>query len=334
MKRTVFVLFIGLSYLLFSCEEQLIGPDPKSDNLANFDFLWEDVRNRYSFFELKEIDWVQIRDKYRPMVRENMSRQELFDLMGDMLYELKDGHVNLSSEFDRSRNWDWYLGHPANFDPTIVERYYLGRDFRLTGPLRNQILESVLYIYYPSFSSDIAESHLEIVMQRAASLKGIIIDVRNNGGGNLSNARKLASCFTDKEVAYAKERRKTGPGPNEFSEWATLTFPSRAGRRFEGKVIVLTNRACYSATSFFVQMMKTLPNVTILGDQTGGGGGAPSSGELPNGWQYRLSVTQTIDLNGEQIEPGVGVDVPVQMLEPDLRRNRDTLIETALRMLR
>src|SRR5690606_39412067 len=71
-----------------------------------------------------------------------------------------------------------------------------------------------------------------------------------------------------------------------------------------------------------------------LGDQTGGGGGAPSSGELPNGWQYRLSVTQTIDLNGEQIEPGVGVDVPVQMREPDLRRNRDTLIETALRMLR
>src|SRR5690606_9935253 len=162
-------------------------------------------------------------------------------------------------------------------------------------------------------------------MQRASSLKGIIIDVRNNGGGNLRNARTLASCCTDEEVAYAKERRRTGPGAEDVSEWTTLTFPSRTGSRPRGKVSVLTHRDCYCATSFFVQMMKTLPDVTILGDQTGGGGGAPSSGELPNGWQYRLSVTQTVDLNGEQIEPGVGVDVPVQMRESDLRRNRDTL---------
>lgn len=334
MRRTVMIGLMGLCFFLVSCEEHLISPDPKSDNLSNFDFLWEDVKKRYSFFELKEIHWDDIRSEYRPLVRENMGPQELFDLMGDMLYELKDGHVNLTSEFDRSRNWDWYLGHPANFDPGIVERYYLGRDFRLTGPLRNQIIDSVLYIYYPSFANTISESHLEIVMQRAARLKGVIIDVRNNGGGNLGNARKLASCFTDQEVAYAKERRKTGPGPDDFSEWSTLSFPSRTGRRFGGKVIVLTNRACYSATSFFVQMMKTLPNVAILGDQTGGGGGAPSSGELPNGWQYRLSVTQTVDLDGEQIEPGVGVDIPVQMRDGDLRRNRDTLIETALRLLR
>ena len=334
MKIQLIVILLALCALLSSCEQHLISPDPQNNNLSNFDFLWEDVKNRYSFFELKEIDWTEIRDKYRPLVRENMGPQELFDLMGNMLYELKDGHVNLTSAFDRSRNWDWYLGHPANFDPMVMERNYLGRDFRLTGPLRNQVIESVLYIYYPSFSSDIAESHLEIIMQRASSLKGIIIDVRNNGGGNLSNARKLASCFTEEEIAYAKERRKTGPGADNFSEWTTLTFPSRAGRRYNGKVIVLTNRACYSATSFFAQMMKTLPNVTILGDQTGGGGGAPSSGELPNGWQYRLSVTQTVDLQGAHIEPGVGVDVPVQMRESDLRRNRDTLIETALRMLR
>jgi len=334
MKRFFKVFLCGLLFILISCEEHLISQDPRSDNLSNFDFLWEDVKNRYSFFELKEIDWEEIRRKYRPLVQHQMNSQELFDLMADMLYELKDGHVNLTSEFDRSRNWDWYLGYPSNFNSAIVERNYLGRNFRLTGPLRNQVIDSVLYIYYPSFSNTISESHLEILMHRAAPLKGIIIDVRNNGGGNLGNARKLASCFTDQDVQYAKERRKTGPGPNDFSAWQTLSFPSREGRRFGGKVVVLTNRACYSATSFFAQMMKTLPNVTVLGDQTGGGGGAPSSGELPNGWQYRLSVTQTVDLQGEQIEPGVAVDIPVQLRDGDLQRNRDTLIEAALRLLR
>lgn len=334
MKLKFIFSIIGISLILTSCEEHLISQDPRSDNLSNFDFLWEDVKNRYSFFELKEIDWEEIREKYRPLVSENMNPQQLFDLMGDMLYELKDGHVNLTSEFDRSRNWDWYLGHPSNFNNAIVERNYLGRDFRLTGPLRNQIIDSVLYVYYPSFASTISDSHLEIIIQRAATLKGIIIDVRNNGGGNLSNARRLASCFTEEEVSYAKERRKTGPGPKDFSEWQTLSFPARQGRRYSGKVIVLTNRACYSATSFFTQMMKTLPKARILGDQTGGGGGAPSSGELPNGWNYRLSVTQTVDLKGEQIEPGVPVDIEVSYQDNDIRKNRDTLIETALRLLK
>lgn len=324
-----FVLFA-----LFACEDQFIRPDPVSNNLSNFDFLWQDVRNRYSFFELKEIDWEEIRATYRPKVKAQMSQQELFDLMADMLYELQDGHVNLTSDFDRSRNWDWYLGHPSNFNGNIVERTYLGTDFRITGPLRNQVIDSVLYIYYPSFGNNISNDHLDILMNRAAPLKGVIIDVRNNGGGSLSNARQLASCFTDRPVTYARERRKTGPGPDDFSAWQDLTVPVKKGLRFGGPVIVLSNRACYSATSFFAQMMKALPNARILGDQTGGGGGAPSSGELPNGWQYRLSVTQTVNLQGEQIENGVPVDIEVGLRQSDLRRERDTLIEAALFLLR
>jgi hypothetical protein len=323
-----------LLIFLFSCEDPMIRPDPVSNNLSNFDFLWEDVKNRYSFFELKEIDWEDIREKYRPQVTDEMTQQELFDLMAEMLYELKDGHVNLTSAFDRSRNWDWYLGHPPNFNYDIVNRNYLGRNYRITGPLRNQVIDSVLYIYYSSFANTIADGHLEILMRRAAPLKGVIIDVRNNGGGNLSNARQLASCFTEGEVPYARERRKSGPAPDDFSAWQTLTVPVKQGLRFGGKVVVLSNRACYSATTFFAQMMKSLPNVQILGDQTGGGGGAPSSGELPNGWQYRLSVTQTVNLGGEPMEPGVPVVIEVNMLHSDAKRGKDSLIEAALNLLK
>lgn len=334
MKRSINLLAFGLFVFFSSCEEKFVTPDPVSDPLNNFNFLWEDVKNRYSYFELKNINWEGVRNAYRPLVKEGMSNQELFDLLADMLYELQDGHVNLTSEFDRSRNWDWFLGYPPNFNATIVERTYLGRNFRMTGPLRNQVIDSVLYVYYPSFSSTITENHLQILMARASSLKGVIIDVRNNGGGSLHNARLLASCFTDEEVDYARERRKLGPNPGDFSEWQTLSFPSKKGLRFKGKVIVLCNRACYSATTFFAQMMKVLPNVQLLGDQTGGGGGAPSSGEMPNGWQYRLSVTQTVNLDGAHIETGVPVDIAVDMQREDLINDKDTLIETALALLR
>ncbi|MEX2592441.1 MAG: S41 family peptidase [Anditalea sp.] len=333
--KGIFNLFIFWLLVFFcSCEEDFVSPDPVSNPVSNFEYLWEDVQNRYSYFDLKSIDWETIRKDYRPLVKDNMSNQELFDLMADMLYQLKDGHVNLTSDFDRSRNWDWFLGHPSNFNGAIVERNYLGSNYRITGPLRNQVIDSVLYIYYSSFANTISTDHLEVLMERASTLKGIIIDVRNNGGGNLNNARLLASCFTDQKVAYARERRKTGPEANDFSDWQMLTFPAKKGRRFKGKVVVLSNRACYSATTFFAQMMKALPNVLLLGDQTGGGGGAPSSGELPNGWQYRLSVTQTVNLEGEHIEMGVPADIAIKMDQRDLVKGKDTLIEAALDILR
>jgi C-terminal processing protease CtpA/Prc len=55
---------------------------------------------------------------------------------------------------------------------------------------------------------------------------------------------------------------------------------------------------------------------------------------LPNGWQYRLSVTQTVNLDGRHIENGVPVDIPINLSPIDVRRDRDTLIEAALKLLR
>ena len=47
---------------------------------------------------------------------------------------------------------------------------------------------------------------------------GLIIDVRNNGGGNLTTAQKLAARFTNEKVLVGYIRHKTGPGHNDFSD--------------------------------------------------------------------------------------------------------------------
>ncbi|MDV7395568.1 S41 family peptidase, partial [Arthrospira platensis SPKY1] len=146
------------------------------------------------------------------MIREEMSDQELFSVLSDMLFELKDGHVNLTSPFDRSRNWEWFLNYPPNFNKTIVYRNYLGNDYRITGPLHNQVIDSVLYIYYESFASEIKQFHLDEIIVRAKDMKGIIIDIRNNGGGAARNGTLLASVLTDVSYVYGYSRVKSGPG--------------------------------------------------------------------------------------------------------------------------
>lgn len=327
----VAILFICL--FLHSCEGVWIEPDPKNDPVANFEHLWSDVKSRYSYFELKAIDWDSIYSVFRPKVTSDTDDKKLFKILGDMLYELRDGHVNLTSTFDRSRNWNWYLDYEPNFNETIVERNYLRKTHFITGPLKNQLIDSVLYVYYASFGDKISNGNLNELVGRASGLKGVIVDVRSNGGGSLSNAWLLASCFAQDKVVYARERVKIGPKENDFSQWSDMILKPKDGKRFEGPVVLLCNRQCYSAASFFAQMMRTLPNVTLIGDQTGGGGGVPASGEMLNGWRYRMSVTQTVTPDGIHIEPGVPVDVKISLDPADERKGKDTMIEKALEII-
>lgn len=59
-------------------------------------------------------------------------------------------------------------------------------------------------------------------------------------------------------------------------------------------------------------MAKALPKVVLVGDTTGGGLGIPNGGQLPNGWLYRFSVTQTLTLSkSPDFENGVPPEIRV-----------------------
>ena len=330
MKRFIPILLIA--GILTSCEKQFLSSDPANNPLSNFEHLWNEVNNKYSYFEYKSIDWQEVYDTYRPLIYDGMSDKELFDLLADMLFELRDGHVNLTSSFDRSRNWDWFLDFPPNFNENIIYRNYLGNNYWITGPLHNQIIDDVLYVYYASFANSISQANIDELMERAQGLKGIVIDIRSNGGGSSGNAVALASALTDQPFDYGYSRIKNGPGKDDFSPWTKLSISPRSGKRFTGQVILLCTRNSYSSSNLFAQMMKSLPNAILVGDQTGGGGGIPAFGELPNGWIYRFSATQTVNPQGEHIESGVPVDISVDLSPDDEANGIDTILEAALEM--
>lgn len=336
MKRRTVKFFFGalLIFLAGACEKAILGGDPDTAPLAVFDALWQDVNDRYSYFEEKDIDWDSIRAAYRPRVHNGMSDMELFGLLAEMLFTLEDGHVNLTSSFGRSRNWDWFQDYPPNFNANIVERHYLGRDFHQVGPFRARLLDSVLYVYYASFASTVEEAHLDALLALAEGTEGLLIDVRDNGGGSVANASRIAACLAEEPMVYARRRTKTGPGSNDFSEWENLRIEPRSGSRYAGKVGVLTNRQTFSAANAFAQMARVLPNAVLIGDRTGGGGGTPVYGELPNGWTYRFSATQSVSPAGEHLEFGVPVDIEVALAPEDEQAGVDTIIERALRWVR
>jgi C-terminal processing protease CtpA/Prc len=162
----------------------------------------------------------------------------------------------------------------------------------------------------------------------------LIIDIRNNGGGQLTNAEQLAARFTNQERLVGYMQHKTGKGHNDFSSMEEQRLKPSKGIRWQKKVVVLTNRSVFSAANEFVKYMKCCPNVTTVGDQTGGGAGMPFFSDLPSGWSVRFSACPMYDKNKQCTEFGIAPDHWVQMTDEDLSRGRDTIIEYARELMR
>ena len=104
--------------------------------------------------------------------------------------------------------------------------------------------------------------------------------------------------------------------------------------RWQKPVVVLTNRQVFSAANEFVKYMMCCPNVTVVGDKTGGGAGLPFTSELPNGWTVRFSACPMFDRNGNSTEDGIMPDHRVDLADEDFLRGRDTIIEYARALLK
>jgi len=303
---------------------------------VNFESLWKIIDEHYCFFEYKQVDWDEIYVRYSAEINDSMDQYELFGKLGDMLNELKDGHTNLISSFNVSRYWSWYEDFPTNFY-TEIQDNYLGKstDYQVAGGIQYRRLanEEVGYIYYGSFSEGVGESNLDYVFDHFSACKGIIIDVRGNGGGSLTNSDRIASRFIREKLLVGYMQHKKGKGHSDFSDPYPVHLSPSSRVRWFSPVVVLTNRHCYSAANDFVQKMRMIPHVTIMGDRTGGGSGFPFNSELPNGWGVRFSSSPMLDANMEHTEFGIDPDIHVNIRAEDVTKGVDTIIEEAIRYI-
>ena len=304
---------------------------------GNFEALWRIMDEHYCFFDYKQkeygLDWDEVRLRYASRIDDTMSDDQLFEVLGAMLGELRDGHVNMYSSWDVARNWSWHEDYPSNISDSLIRRY-LGTDYRIASSLRYRILDdNVGYVRCASFASGAGEGNLDEVMYYLAACRGLIIDVRDNGGGLITAAEKMAARFTNKRVLVGYMQHKTGRGRNDFSSMEPQYLNPSTGMRWQKRVVVLTNRSVYSAANEFVKYMKCCPQVTVVGDRTGGGAGMPFSSELPVGWSIRFSACPMYDADKQPTEFGIEPDHNVAMGKDDLQRGTDSIIEYARQLL-
>lgn len=340
----------------------------ENDVYGNFDALWKAIDEHYCFLDEKGLDWGGVRQTYRSQLKPDMKDAELFEICGKMINELKDGHVNLTSPFNTTYYRKWWTEYPQDFDLRCLEQYYLDFEWDTNSGIIYKNLgeysetdsgkttanepetngagnddaaaeasetsgNGVGYIRYTSFSSTISESALDYAFLALKDCKALIIDIRDNGGGTLTNVETLVRRFIDEEITAGYIQHKTGPGHNEFSKPFEFRYsPNKDHIRWLRPVLLLVNRSCFSAANNFAGIMKTLPNVALVGSRTGGGGGLPFSADLPNGWVIRFSACPILDPNGKSVESGVDPTPHFEMncSPEDLAKGKDAILDLAL----
>jgi len=330
MKKLLFLL----SLLIFSsCEKVIFDQDLGStDPLTNFDYLWNEVDKKYSYFELKNIDWNQIKSTYRSQLSENSSDTKLFSVLAAMLNELRDDHTNLISPFNVSQ-YKVALNGPVNYHKRTLDEFYIPNAWR-TGSLTHDFLSNgdVGYIRYGSFMNNFSEGQMDLVLDRYRNTKGLVLDLRENGGGNIFNIPKILGRFTESKTLVGYTITRNGINHADFSERENFYITPSAGIKYLKPIIVLIDKGSYSATTTFALATKAFPNIRLVGDATGGGGGLPNGGQLPNGWTYRFSISQLLDLNGNNYaENGVPPDIEIDFNWSDL--SKDEILDKAINEL-
>ena len=332
--RTLLCCLVALTFA--SCENIISDTDAPDNPVNVFEYFWNKLDTQYSFFDIKGIDWDSIHEVYRPMVYDEMTDDSLFNVCAAMISTLKDGHTNLWSDFNISHSDSLFylMIEGSQLNMNVVSANYLTSHGYTTGSFKHNFVRNgeVAYINYSSFGNSITDNDLRFVLDRYKDCKGMIIDLRNNGGGSSANMMKLLSIFDNHGQELFKSQIKSGPAHDEFTDYRTVYA---ADSSFLGKnpytkpVAVLIDRGSFSATSFFSVATQAYPNIELFGDYTSGGMGMPNGGTLPNGWHYRFSITRTIALDGNNYENGVP---PYQrvLLDPAMTaQGIDNIIETA-----
>jgi len=214
--------------------------------------------------------------------------------------------------------------------------------------LENDIAYVGIHVFWDEAVVDQFERIVPELLERA---RGIILDVRLNGGGNSSFGDRIGSYFTDSPVSvmtwtspthvavykawgsprsYEGEYRPYGDGSATIESVEHVLEPA-PGPALAVPTVLLQSAFTYSAAENFVLVMQQMPQVTTMGTTTAGSTGQPLIIRLPNGVFAGITSKRDMTPEGEDFV-GFGLSPEVEIVDrPDaIAEGRDLPLERAL----
>ena len=326
-----------------------------ADPEANYAVFWQTFAEIYPFFSLRDVDWQNTDRKFRPQVTSTTTPTQLFETVRAMIAPFHDAHTSIQAPslklaFRGSGTPSLSRDEFVRWASTVLPKYATGA----IKPLCNERLwfgpveKGVGYLLITAFSglagagdhaaqAQALEAALDEIFRDSKELSGLIIDVRNNGGGyNGFGVAVAARLAASRYLAYSVKARERADGALRFTPPQSIWVepPSRPG--FRGKTVVLIGPGSVSAAeTFAMSLMGRQPSVTFVGDRTQGVYSEIVGRALPNGWNISLptEIYETADGRSfDRVGVAPAVFVPTLGAE-DIAAGRDPALERAISLL-
>lgn len=275
--------------------------------------LWEDDEGEYAGVG------IQISTSYLTglctisRVFDNGPAREAGVLKGDILYKVDDLYVNSSTindAVDIMRGTPGTTVHVVFLRGTEEVAFDLVRAQITVNRIESGMLaDGIGYIYLYEFAGDCAvEFQAAVKDLQSKGAKGIIIDLRDNPGGWVDDAKEIGDIFLDKgTLCYL-----------QYNDGSREYYYTTAGKT-DMELVVLMNEHSASSSEILAGALKDRADATIVGVQSYGKGIVQTVVGLDDGAGMQMTIAQYYTPNGNAVHKvGITPDVEIHLPDGDI----------------
>jgi carboxyl-terminal processing protease len=164
------------------------------------------------------------------------------------------------------------------------------------------------YIQLSTFMSERAFEEIRAALDKLSPARGIIIDLRNNPGGLVTNALAICSMFLDGGIIVTTMRRGVGPEYSRASGHPISHQP----------LVVLINGGSASASEITSGALHDSKRAALVGEKSFGKGLVQSITMLEDGSGVNITIARYVTPNNTDIhKKGIVPDIKVELKKDD-----------------
>ncbi len=302
--------------------------------LEAFDTVWRAFDREYAMFVVKpDVDWASLRDVYRPQAESAQDNIELGMVLAEMIACLQDLHAHVQVDGETLPGYQRRRPLNGSFDAVS----------RLVGPVTNtrqQLAyarsdDGIGYINVYGLQNRRLPELFDEALQKMEASRGLIVDLRFNGGGSEPLGQQMAGRFLDKRRVYSLNQYRNGPKHEDLGTKLQRACEPAGPWRYVGPVIVLQGQRTMSSAESFLLMLAQCPQATTMGDRSAGSSGNPRRVQAAGGIIVNLPRWLDMEPSGRPIDAvGILPEVPIEATPEDFTAESDPVLAAALKNLR
>jgi carboxyl-terminal processing protease len=375
--RNIILIWIPVCFLA-GCIKESPSQKPITSFDQLFETFWDQMNTNYVYWDIDTTNWNRAHDTYKPLFSQ-LDLHDSADILRSLLYfrqmtiGLIDGHFQIlftmaplagtnlyPAAIRKEAASDFHL--PGNYPE--VDLHYFDTVYGIafdsltqiaTGTLRITLAtlnRNILYFSCNGFAlqrsydqrplgpvASLLDSFFAIIDHPSLSTKGLIIDVRNNYGGDLADLDFLMGHFIHQPLQIGYSSYKRSASPLDFTPWISASLSSGADLPWQLPLIVLTDHYTVSLAEAVAMTAHLIPKGMTLGETTWGATGPSAAHDLYNDGSFSIPGFLNVNMSSARFKyiddqwyegKGFPPDISVPFNPVSLAQGKDPALEKAI----